>query len=323
MPSTKSIKQRIRSVKNTAQITKAMEAVSATKMRKAQGFALIARPYAVASLQMLQNLLLRTEILPPLLQKRGVKTSALLVITSDKGLAGSFNANVLKKAEAWVESKKSSGASYVLLTVGKKARDYFTRRGIAAEKSFWGFGDFSELKDTLPVAEEILQGFLSGRWDEVEAIYTNFRTTLKQEAVLKKILPVTKEGIEEIVEGILPEKGKYAEVPVTSYSASIGGPRQSRDKLQVTSYNYEYKLEPSPEEILNKLVPQLLQMHIHHLILESNASEHSARMVAMKNASDKAGELIDELTLSYNKLRQAGITRELTEITAGREALEN
>ena len=308
MPSTKSIKQRIKSVRSTSQITKAMEAVSATKMRKSQEFAIRARPYAAASLEMMRNLLSRTETLPPLLQKREVKNSVLLVITSDKGLAGAFNSNVIKKAEAWVENKKKSGASFVLLTVGKKAKDYCALRGMTAEKSFWGFGDFSELKDTLPVAEEILQGFLNGSWDEVETAYTNFRTTLKQEAVLKKILPVTKGGIEEIVAGILPEKGRYANIAERSAS---------------THYNYEYKFEPSPEEILNKLVPQLLQMHLHHLILESNASEHSARMVAMKNASDNASELIDDLTLLFNKVRQAGITRELTEITAGREALEN
>jgi len=308
MPSTKSIKQRIRSVKNTAQITKAMEAVSATKMRKAQEFAIRARPYAVASLEMMKNLLERTETLPPLLQKREVKTSALLVITSDKGLAGGFNSNVIKKAEIWVENKKGAGENYILITVGKKAKDYFARRGLVPEKSFWGFGDFSELKDTLPVAEEILQGFLRGSWDEAETVYTNFRTTLKQEAVLKKILPVTKEGIEEMVAGILPEKGKYS---ITSY------------QLPITNYNYEYKFEPSPEEILNKLIPQLLRMHIHHLILESNASEHSARMVAMKSASDNASGLIDDLALLFNKVRQANITRELTEITAGREALEN
>ena len=308
MSSTKSIKQRIKSIKNTAQITKAMEAVSATKMRKSQEFALRARPFAVASLEMMKNLLSCTEILPPLLQKREVKNSVLLVITSDKGLAGAFNSNVIKKAEVWVEDKKKDNAPYILLTVGKKAIDYFTKRGLIPEKSFWGFGDFSKLKDTLPVAETILQGFLQNFWDEVETVYTNFRTTLKQEAVLKKILPVTKEGIEEMVAGILPEKGRYAVII---------------NQLPVTKYNYEYKFEPSPEEILNKLVPQLLQMHIHHLILESNASEHSARMVAMKSASDNAGELIDDLTLLFNKVRQAGITRELTEITAGREALEN
>lgn len=307
MPSTKLIKQRIKSVKNTSQITKAMEVVSATKMRKSQEFTLRARPYAVASLEMLKNLLSRTPVLPPLLQVRPVKTSALLVVTSDKGLAGAFNANVLRRAEAWIAAQKEARRAFTLITVGKKSRDYFSRRREPIQQSFWGFGDYSTLEQTLPVAETVLNGYLVGVFDEVEAIYTNFRTTLLQEAVLKKILPVTREGVEEIVRGILPERGRYA---VTSY------------QLPVIKYTYEYKFEPSTEEILNELIPQLLRMHIHHIILESNASEHSARMVAMKNASDNARELIEELTLEYNKSRQAGITRELTEITAGKESLE-
>lgn len=316
MTSTKSIKQRIKSVKNTSQITKAMEVVSATKMRKSQGFAVSARPYAAASLELMKNLLIRTPSLPPLLQARPVRTSALLVVTSDKGLAGAFNANVLKKAETWAQSKKRSGASYVLITVGKKSRDFLERRGHPIQDSFWGFGDYSTLEQTLPVAETLLDGYLLGAFDEVEAVYTNFRTTLLQEAMLKRILPVTKEGIEEMVKGILPERGRYS---------FFGGDTSEKTDEYSSSlsrrYNYEYKFEPSPAEILSELVPQLLRMHVHHLILESNASEHSARMVAMKSASDNARELITDLTLEFNKARQANITRELTEITAGAEVL--
>lgn len=309
MASIKLIKQRIKSVKNISQITKAMEVVSATKMRKSQEFAIRARPYAAASLEMLKNLFSRTPVLPPLLQSREVKKSLLLIITSDKGLAGAFNANVIKKAEAWILDKKKNGLSYVLVTVGKKARDYFQRRLEPIQENFWGFGDYSAPRDTLPVAETIIKGFLHGSWDEVEAVYTNFRTTLRQETALKRILPVTPAGIEDVVIGMLPEKGKYAESGVSNQESGI-------------RYTYEYKFEPSPAEILEVLVIQLLRMHIHHIILESNASEHSARMVAMKNASDNAKELIGKLTLAYNKSRQSGITRELAEITAGKEALE-
>ncbi|TSC75424.1 MAG: ATP synthase F1 subcomplex gamma subunit [Parcubacteria group bacterium Gr01-1014_33] len=218
MSSIKSIKQRIKSVKSTSQITKAMEVVSATKMRKSQEFALRARPYAVASLEMIQNLLARVPELPPLLQTREVKNSLLLVITSDKGLAGAFNANVIRKVEQWIENRhviarvspkaisyslpsKKIAASrlvrtrndqiggFTLITVGKKAKEYFERRGIPIEKSFSGYGDYSSLEETSLVAETILKGFLEGQWDEVETVYTNFRTTLLQESVLKKILP--------------------------------------------------------------------------------------------------------------------------------------
>lgn len=309
MSSTKEIKRRIKSVKNTAQITKAMEVVSATKMRKSQGFALASRPFAVASLEMLNNLLTHTPELPPLLQARDVKKSALLIVTSDKGLAGAFNANVLKTTETWLENNRRVGIETTVITVGKKAGEYFKKRAVNAQRSFFGFGDFSKLEDTLPVTETVLEGFLLGAFDELDAVYTNFRTTLKQETVLKKILPITKDGIAEAVRGILPEYGKYA---------VLGGSKQST----VNRYNYEYKFEPSAKEILDVLVPQLIRMHIHHIILESNASEHSARMVAMKNATDAARDLMDNLTLTYNKNRQAGITRELIEITAGREALE-
>lgn len=317
MVSTKSIKQRIRSVRNIGQITKAMEVVSATKMRKSQQFALNARPYAAASFEMLENLLSRTpeKLMPPLLKPRPVHTTLLLVITSDKGLAGAFNANVLRKAESRIGANPDANRreeKNLLLTVGKKAREYFERRGFSIHTSFFGFGDRSTLQETLPVADLVLKGFLAGEWDEVEAVYMNFRTTLVQEAVVKKILPVTRESIQEAVAGIVPERGRFSEEASKSYQL----------EAKSSSYNYEYKFEPSPAEILAMLVSQLLRMHIHHIILESNASEHSARMVAMKNASDNARELIGGLTLAYNKSRQAGITNELIEITAGREALE-
>lgn len=287
-----------------------MEVVSATKMRRSQEFALRARPYALASLEILKNLLSHTTSIPQLLRSRSIKNSLLLVITSDKGLAGAFNTGVLKLAEEWIKNHRSSPASTQLITVGKKSRDYFKSRGTEVQENFINFGDFSAIEDTLPIADKIIQGFLYGTWDSVEAVYTNFITTLKQEALLRRILPVTPAGIEEVIKGILPEKGKYA------VNAAIS------PRLSASSYNYEYKFEPSPEEILNFLVPQLIRMHIHHIILESNASEHSARMVAMKNASENAGELMNELTLLHNKARQAGITREIVEITAGKEALE-
>ena len=330
MSSTKAIKQRIHSVRNTAQITKAMEMVSAAKMRKSQEFAIRARPYARSSLEMLKNLFSHTptDMLPPLLASRPVKNSALLVVTSDKGLAGAFNSNVVKKAEIWVANKKNLGADYTLITVGKKARDYFSRRNHPIQESFTGFGDYSTSGETLPVAESIIRGFTYGVWNEVEVAYTKFRSTLKQEAVIRMVLPVTERGVEEMVEGILPERGRYAIVTGHSErseeSPEILRPAVSGTQDDKTSmgYRYEYKFEPSASEILESLVPQLIRMHVHHIILESNASEHSARMVAMKNASESASDLIQELSLEYNKSRQAQITRELVEITAGKEALE-
>ncbi len=329
MPSIKTIKQRIRSVKSTSQITKAMEVVSATKMRRSQEFAIRARPYAVASLELLHNLLRRSPIRPGLLKSRPVKKSALLVVTSDKGLAGTFSSNIIKKTELQIDEYMVLRRPYILITVGKKAREYFERRRIPILESYSEFGDFTELSQTLPIADRMIAGFLNSEWDEVDAVYTNFRTTLVQEATIKKILPVTKKGIEEVVAGILPQHGRYAVAPTPRHSDPSVDGEESQDPSALPQndnvighYNYEYQFEPSANEILDALVPQLIRLHIHHIILESNASEHSARMIAMKNASDNAKGIITDLTLVYNKVRQAGITRELTEITAGKEALE-
>lgn len=307
----KAIKQRIKSVKNTAQITKAMEVVSAAKMRKSQEFALRARPYALASIELLSNLLSRTPAPPLLLTERPVKKSLLLMVTSDKGLAGALNANIVRRGAAWVETKEKKKAFYELVFVGKKAQEYFERRGKRIARSFIRFGDYTMPEETMSVADYLIKGFLSGEFDEVEAVYTNFRTTLLQEVVVKKILPATKEGLEEAMRGILPEKGKFSRYGVFDSDLRVLSP-----------YHYEYQFEPSPAEILIALLPQLIRVHVHHIILESNASEHSARMVAMKNASDNASDLIAQLTLRHNKSRQAEITQELAEITAGAEALE-
>lgn len=310
MPSAKAVKQRIRSVKNTAQITKAMEVVSATKMRRSQEFAIKARPYAIASLNLLRNLVAKTKELPGILEKREKKECyGLLVVTSDKGLAGALNANVIRKAEAWIKVRRANNENIILVAVGKRAKDYFEHKGVPIHKSFWGFGDMISLEETLPVADVLIKGFLDHMWDEFSAVYTHFRTTLLQEAVVRGVLPITEEGVREIVESITPKTGRYSE--------------KEKDDATSSHYSYEYTYEPSPEILLTELVPQLLRMHVHHMILESNASEHSARMVAMKNASDNAKELITDLSLMYNKARQANITRELSEITAGKEALES
>lgn len=312
MPSTRDIKKRIKSVTNTAQITKAMEAVSATKMRKSQEFALRARPFAVAALQMLRNILDRTTALPALLTPRQTSRFLLIAITSDKGLAGAYNANILRKMEGWIAARKAAYESYDVVTIGKKAREYCLYHRLTPKESFTGFGDYSQLQDTLPVGRIAVEGFLNGTWGQIDIIYTQFRTTLYQRVAAITVLPATQERIERIVREIIPEHGRYAEKSSSTLHS-----------LSSTLYQYEYKYEPSPEEILNALIPQLLFMQIHHIILESNASEHSARMVAMKNASDSASDLIRNLTLQFNKARQAGITRELTEITAGKEALES
>jgi len=302
MQSLRDLKRRIRSVRNIGQITKAMEVVSMTKMRRAQLFALEARPYALAAFEMFENLRSMTAEPPALLRKTAEKKRLLVVATSDKGLAGAFNENVIRKANAWIEERKARGEEMHIITIGKKAKDSFLRRGIEPVESYSGFGDFSTIRETSPVAERVTSGFLGGEWDSAEITYTHFRTTLKQEAVVRKILPVTEKGLSDIITSIVPEYGRFHEVA---------------EREEPARYTYEFVFEPSPKEILDSLLPELLKVHLHHTILESNASEHSARMIAMKSAHDNADELGGELNLTYNKARQAGITQELSEVVAG------
>ena len=317
MKATREIKHRMRSIENTRQITRAMEAVSATKMLRSQEFALIARPYAEHALRLLGEVSERTmRKLHVLLETRKKGKTCLLVITSDKGLCGGYNSAVLRKAHEYIKKTQNSKLKTQnlidIITVGKKARDYFKFRNYKLAGEFIGFGDFVRMDETLPVSERGLKDWQEKKYSEIICAYTNFISTLKQEAVIRTILPITKQSIEEIVEGIAPKRGRYAE-EATRLRQGFGGQ---------ASFNYTYLFEPSREKVLNELLPLLVKIKIHHMILEANASEHSARMVAMKNASENAEEILGELTLFYNKARQAAITEQIAEVTAGREALE-
>jgi F-type H+-transporting ATPase subunit gamma len=307
MASSKSIKNRIRSTKSIKQITKAMEAVSAVKMRKSEQVALRARPYALAALEILRGVTGKLDndiaALSPLLSAPKNKPICLIVVTSDKGLAGAFNTNVLRKSLAFI--KENAGAE--VIAVGKKGRDFLKRRGLNVIESVTGAGDFVDLSETTPVADLVKKGFAEKRWNAVYLLYTNFLSALKQEVTNRRILPFDFESLNAIVEGITPTRGKYANMP------EVLGKNVVRPSA--------YAFEPTPKQVLGELLPALLDIEIYHAVLEGNASEHSSRMIAMRNASDNAGELIDNLTLQYNKARQAQITKELTEITAGASAL--
>lgn len=305
MAGARAIKTRIKSTKNIQQITKAMEAVSAVKMRKSEAAALHGRPYALYALQILRKIESGTEeslkALSPFFEKvEGVNKVCFIVVASDKGLAGSFNSNVLKKAHE-VISKETLPVSVV--AVGKKARDYFERKGIPLEATFEGIGDFATMEECSPIAELATSLFLQKKYSKINIVYTNFVSALKQEAVLRPLLPLSRDTLEEVTANIIPETGKFSHL---------------RNNV---SNDTEYKFEPTPTTIIKELVPLLVEIEIFHSILEANASEHSARMVAMKNASDNAKDIIGKLTIKYNKERQAQITKELIEITSGKEAL--
>ncbi len=301
MSSTRDIKRRIQSVKNTQQITKAMEMVAASKMRKSQEAALVARPYAERALEILNNVSQKTE--PKrhsLLEKREVKKICLLVVTSDKGLCGGLNSAVIKRTQKVIDLNKDK--EIALITIGKKARDAFKKKhNIIAE--FTNIGDTVELLETTPISRMVIKDYCQGEYDQVIAVYTNFVSTLVQKVACRQIMPITRKSLEEIIEEIEEIKPDV--------------------KPEIPTSEIEYKFEPSPEEVLKKLLPALLEIQAFHIILESNASEHSARMVAMKTATDSAKEMLDDLNLTYNYVRQQGITNQITEISAGVAAMES
>lgn len=286
MPSTREIRRRIRSVKNIAKVTKAMETVSAAKMRKAQAQVLATRPYAERSWVVLTHLArLRSEgVEQPLLKQRDVKKVALLLITGDRGLAGAYNANILRKAFDQIEKWEGAGIDVQLVTLGRKGRDLMLRHGPPLRAEFTGLTARPSSNDIAPVASILLEDFVEEQFDAVYMAYTEFVTTLRQEPTLKQLLPI-------VPDESLPDVAT------------------------------DYIFEPDPQTILNEVLRGLTELQILQAVYESIASEESARMVAMRNATEAANDLIGELTLSYNKARQESITKELLDIVGGASAL--
>lgn len=315
MDSLQGIKRRIRGISNINQITKAMELVAATKMRRSQEIALTSRPYAFAALDFLATLSQLDGVkLPAILEKRSIQKKLIVLVTSDKGLCGSFNSSIIREFERFLKKNSISlkDPDYYFIAIGQKAGQYLERRTGNLAGKFIRVGDYSTVEQAAPVAEKIVQGFLNKDWDEVVVFSTLFRSALKQDVAVRKILPVTFDNLKKDIQEIVPETGKFSDI------AREGGTLIHSQKEEMK----EYIIEPSPEIILSELGAHLVLMEIYHLILEANASEHAARRVAMKNASDNAEDLAGELTLVYNKSRQASITKEIIEITAGAEAMD-
>ncbi len=288
MSSTREIRRRIRSVKNIAKVTKAMETVAASKMRKAQQQVLATRPYAEKSLEVLTFLarLRRSNAAEqPLLQQRPVKKVGVLLITGDRGLAGAYNNNIIRKTAVQIrEWEANSDVQVNLVTVGRKGRDWMLRHGPPLRAEFTGLGDRPSSNDVAPVASILIEDFVDGEFDAVYIAYTSFRSTLQQEPVIKQLLP------------IIPAQ------PTTPMAA-------------------DYIFEPDPQAVLSEVLRGLTELQILQAVYDAIASEQSARMVAMRSATDAANDLIGDLTLSYNKARQEAITKELLDIVGGSSAL--
>ena len=294
MPSTRDIRRRIKSVKNTAQITKAMQMVASAKMRRAQQAALAGRPYATLMNEVLAAATAGAgEFTHPLMEKRAVvKKRALILITTDKGLCGALNTNLLREAAKWDKD------TTVFICAGKKGAQWAGRlkRELAAEFSYKDTPQFAEARAISKFAQDL---FLSGKVDAVDVLYTNFINTLVQKPEQRQLLPLGEiKALEAGLEG-----------------ESVG------EKLGEATR--EYLFEPVAATVLGNLLPHYLNYQVFQFLQEAKASEQSARMVAMKNATDNAKQIIKDLTLEYNKLRQANITKELLEITTAQMAMGN
>lgn len=304
MAGTKEIKQRIKSVKNTKKITKAMELVAASKMKRAISKALASRLYANYSWDLLTSISERLDgISHPFftdinntndLKKSDSKT-LIVLITSNSGLCGAYNSQVIKKT---ISSLKNIPVNEVdIITIGKKGDNAMRRTGSNVIASFLELPDNRNFNDILPISKMIINEFRTGKYNKVYIAYTDFISALTQKANLKQILPITKSDIKDLINSI--------------------GENNEIDKANMNKKKISYLFEGNVNEIIELLAEKLVRMQIFHMILESSASEQSSRMIAMKNASEAAGEMIDDLTLIFNKARQAGITQEISEISAG------
>ncbi|MDW7674493.1 MAG: ATP synthase F1 subunit gamma [Bacillota bacterium] len=283
MAGMRDIKRRIRSVKNTQQITKAMKMVAAAKLRKAQERVIAARPYKGKLKEVLGRLAQASgHVNHPLLHVRQAKKVAYVLVTADRGLCGGYNANVIRKAMVQLTD---SPVEADLIAVGKKGRDFFRRKKQNISKEFIGLGEEISMAEGRQLARFLMDAYEKGEYDEVYLVYTEFITAMRQKPEVVKLLPIDP-----------PEETKVDET--------------------------EYIFEPHAEDVLATLLPRYVENQVYQVLLEAKASEHGARMTAMGSATDNAAEMISKLTLSYNRARQAAITREISEIVGGANALE-
>ncbi|MEX0630977.1 MAG: ATP synthase F1 subunit gamma [Chloroflexota bacterium] len=291
MASLRDIRRRIGSIRNIAQITRAMEMVAASRMKRAQEAILAARPFTEELDEVLARVSAAVEHEEePLLARRPVRHLALVMVTTDRGLAGALNSNAVRNALRWISERADAGRGeepvrVSAITVGRKGRDALRRAGIPIAAHFPQFRDRPTFADVQPLARLVIDDFLAEAYDEVVISFSSFISTLVQRPAVRRVLPVEEPTLQE------------------------GG----------TIRNDEYLFEPSAE-VLSRLLPFYVTADIYRAVLENIASEHSARMIAMRNSTDNAHELMDELTLVYNKTRQATITREMIEIASGAEA---
>lgn len=290
--STREIRRRIRSIGSTRKVTKAMELVSSAKMRRAVQSVLATRTYAMRAWDLLTNLASRTNPdAHPLLRRREGIRIGLVIVSTNRGLVGGFNSILAAAIAQFLRSGGVDPANAEVILLGKRGRNIMNRFGLTAVAEFEKADVVANIEEVRPAAKMVIDEFVGGDYDRIILAYTDFISTINQKPRVRQLLPLIQNGTAE------------------NGQAPIGPAR-------------EYVFEPNADEVLEAVMPRLVEMQLFQAILESTASEHAARMVAMRNASDAAGDLIDDLTLTFNQARQAGITQDLSEISAGRVALE-
>jgi F-type H+-transporting ATPase subunit gamma len=295
MPSLLDLRRRIRAVKSTQQITKAMKMISASKLRRAQDRIIGARPFALQMQRVLNSLASRVDpSLHPLLAERDPTDAAdakelLIVITADKGLCGGFNTNIIKAASGFINK---AGGPIALGLVGRKGRDFFKRRGFEVRIEEVGIFQRVKYADAKRIADAAIEEFTSGRASKVFIVYNEFKSVMQQRVATEQLLPIPK----------------------------LGAGSKEKDGRAPVSGDVDYIYEPDPAQILNDLLPKHIEIQVYRALLESAAAEHAARMTAMDAATKNSGEIIDTLTLYMNKVRQAAITREIIEVVSGASA---
>jgi F-type H+-transporting ATPase subunit gamma len=290
MPSLQSLRRKIGAIKNTQKITKAMKMVAAAKLKRAQDRILSARPYGHKMRDVIANLSRRVNrSAHPLLNKRTGRNIEVLIVTSDRGLCGAFNANIIRKAFEFIHQSEAGGAKVSLHIVGRKGREYFRRRPWPIRQQWLGVFDRLTYEHGIEIGQDLIEHYTKGTFDELYVIYNEFKSAIQQRVIVEKLFPI---------EAIDPP----AEAP-----SHFGG---------------GYLYEPDEDELLAALLPKHFQTQAYRFLLESSAAEQGARMAAMDGASRNAGEIIKKLTLYYNKTRQAAITKELMDIVGGAEALK-
>ena len=284
MPNLLDIRRRIRSVKNTQQLTKAMKTVSAAKLRRAQDRVFSARPYAEQLKRVLGNLTARIEnVAHPLLVVRPEERILLVVVTADRGLCGAFNTNILRAAVAFL--REHAAKTVTLATVGRKGRDFFRRRGIPIRAEFVNIFSKLDYGHARDISETIVKAYSEAEIDAVYIVYNEFKSVIQQRIVVERVLPL------------------------------------SSGELQAAAGEVDYIFEQPPQDIFDRLLPRYVEIQVYRALLESAAAEHGARMASMDAASRNAGEMIDMLTLNMNRIRQAAITKEIIEVVSGAGAL--